>query len=257
VTDVHQVYTDKDNALLSQMPRAKFEEYVLNRIESEGTPEYFTISLIQDPNPYDSISGLPALSTRASSGFIRTLVFASDVSSYLETGDKIKISSAGDANYDGNFIIENVSTTTVTYIGESDLDEIATADGALTLELYDDPTDGEGYRFLEVFPFLNTEATILDTRVLKKVRPLEDDTDEPVIPLEDRIVILYGALHRAWSRIRNPEESLRNFQLFERKLARMSADVDAGEDHPRLKVSRSYLTSKRRSMRLGRRWRNF
>lgn len=256
--EVYEVYHEHHGSAMEAVSNLNFTELVLNSPRREGRPRWYSVDEYSDPNTYDAISGLPALSTRASDGNVRTLVFGSDVSSYLAEGDRIMIQNADNDKYNGEVVIEEVSTTNVVYIHPESLEESATADLNLEVLLQDDPEDNEQYRKLKFYPYLYTENTTLKIDYIQKVKPLENDLDEPIIPLRDRIVLLYGALEKAWSRIRNPEEALRNGQKYQNKLAKMAGNVQSGMDYPMLKPSSFYLTAKRGNFRRkNRRWRNF
>jgi hypothetical protein len=142
-----------------------------------------------------------------------------------------------------------VSTTTITYTGIVPYNESATADASLTVMAMDDRQDAESYRKIDLWPALNTEDTTIHVEYLKKLRPLESDSDEPGMPIQDRIVLVYGALSRAWRRMRNPEEAATNQALYEKKLSQMAAHIQSSTDPVRLKVSEVYLYGKRGSRR--------
>ena len=108
------------------------------------------------------------------------------------------------------------------------------------------------YRELLIFPAIYDKATTLHVDYVKEVTEMTSDGDEPVMPIEDRVVLLYGTLAWAWSAIlRNPEEAARNEQLYQRKLARMAGKMQDSMDKPKLVASSSYFNSKRGSMRRG------
>jgi len=124
---------------------------------------------------------------------------------------------------------------------------------------YVDPSSGTGetesdrYRVLKIYPSLSTEDTVLHIDYIKEVSALNADADEPVLPLEDRIVLVYGALAIAWSSVvRNPEETARNAALYDRKLTRMAGQVDESRDYPQLTISNDYIAKKRGRFRLRR-----
>ena len=256
--EVYEVYHDHHGQPMESISNLQFTELVLNSPRRESRPRWYTVDEYSDPVTYGSISGLPALSTRASDGNVRTLVFASDVSSYLADGDRVMIQLAGEEKYNGEVVIEDVSTTTVTYIHPEPLEEAATADLNLEVLLKDQKEDNEQFRRLKVYPYLYNQNTTLKIDYIQKVQPLEDATDEPIIPLRDRVVLLYGALEKAWSRIRNPEEALRNGQKYQNKLAKMAGNMQNGQDYPTMKVSSRYKTAKRANFRRRySRWRDF
>lgn len=110
-----------------------------------------------------------------------------------------------------------------------------------------DETESTRYRFMRVHPSRTDDPVTINIDYTKEIDPLVDDGDEPLMPIEDRIVLVYGALSRAWTRERNPEESQRNLMLFENKLARMAGKIEEGFDRPKLSVDHRYLTAKRGS----------
>lgn len=122
---------------------------------------------------------------------------------------------------------------------------------------YEDPTQltAEGevdrYRKMKLHPAIYENSTTLHIDYVKEALPLILDGDEPIMALEDRVVLVYGALARAWRRARNPEESANNQALFDRKLARMAGKLDDSQDKPSLEPASNYLAKKRgRSSRL-------
>ena len=117
---------------------------------------------------------------------------------------------------------------------------------------FQDPTDDtvetelDRYRVLKVFPAISSYTTILKVDYIKDVTPLELDGDEPLMPVEDRIVLYYGALSILWSSIgRNPEEAGRNKSLYEDKIARMMGKITDSMDKPRVEPESSYIVAKR------------
>lgn len=222
------------------------EELAQPEPKAEGIPLYYSTDDYVDPNQYSTISGLPALSTRASDNQIKTLVFASDVSSYLSEGDRIQITGAGYYAYNGEFIVSSVSTTTLQYTGPITYNESATSDTGLTVKLLNVEGSSERYKELRVYPALYSQRLNLKIDYQKQVPPLVDDSDQPIIPMGHRIVLFYGALMFAWSQIgRNPEEAQRNATLFERKLTKMAAEFDDSIDLAQMKPDMTYLQVKR------------
>lgn len=108
----------------------------------------------------------------------------------------------------------------------------------------DDETESDRYRRLEIYPSITLTPVTIKIKYIEEVDALEDDTDEPVIPINDRMVLYYGTLAHAWSIIARDEEmSLKAERQFATKLARMMGNVDEGFDQPKLGASSSYLSS--------------
>lgn len=114
-----------------------------------------------------------------------------------------------------------------------------------TTEYYGEDED-DRYRVLRIYPALYENSTTLHIDYVKEADSLELEGDEPIMPLEDRIVLVYGALSRAWRRARNPEEAATAQALFDRKLDRMKGKVEDSQDKPQLIASSTYLAGKRR-----------
>lgn len=121
---------------------------------------------------------------------------------------------------------------------------------------YKDPSPGDAetesdrFRQVRIYPAIATDAYTIHVDYVQEVIALDGDTDEPVLPLEDRIVIVYGALSKAWAALaRNPEEANRNLQLYANKLAFMTGDVEASFDTPRIGVNPRYIAGLRRPFR--------
>lgn len=116
---------------------------------------------------------------------------------------------------------------------------------------YYDPTEGtdetesDRYRIMRVYPSITDQPVTINIDHTKEISALVDDTDEPAMPLEDRVVLVYGALSREWRRLRNEEAATYNQQLFSQKLARMAGKVEDGFDRPKIQVDRRYLSAKR------------
>jgi hypothetical protein len=106
-------------------------------------------------------------------------------------------------------------------------------------------TEAARYRLLKIHPSMISDTITLHVDYVKEASPLDLDADEPLMPYEDRIVLVYGALSRAWARERNPEEALRNERLFKEKLDRMAGKVEDGFDKPQLTPDNLYVRKKR------------
>lgn len=248
------VWIDDRHEPLDGVGLQRFRQfYIINPVLA-SRPEIYTTDDYRDPSPYAAVGSLPALSTRASAGLTKTLVFASTVAALLAVGDRIEVSLSGDSTYNGEFVVATLSTTTITYTALEPLNEAAVADATLLLQAKTQETSVERYKELLLHPAVNnTEARLVHATYIIEPRPLEADTDEPLLPIEDRLCIVYGALVRAWSRERNPEEAARNGQLFVRKLAAMQGKLSDSTDQVRMEPSQAYLSTKRRR----RRHRNF
>lgn len=119
----------------------------------------------------------------------------------------------------------------------------------------DDETEADRYRQTRIYPSINTESVILNVDYVEEVDPLEDDADEPLIPVGDRIVLFYGACAMAYSAVaRNEDMHDRYWAKFQQKLARMSGNRDEGQDTPKLAPRASYVNAIRRQRPGSRGW---
>jgi hypothetical protein len=224
--------------------------------KSRGRPAYYTTTSYKDPNPFSSVSGLPASQQRKSDGLNKYIVYASTLNDVddvpvLNVGDKISVSGAGSERYNGEFIVAEVLTTnttndTIRFTGELSLKEALTSDSNIIVKKRNVEGAAERYREILIHPSLLPTKTSLKLDGIIHASPLENDTDEPLLPLEDRISLFYGACAKAWARERNPEEAARNYQLFQNKLALMKSKMEDGMEFPRLQIDREYLRVKRR-----------
>jgi len=117
---------------------------------------------------------------------------------------------------------------------------------------YYDPSSGtdeletDRYRQLRVYPSITKSACTVYIDYMKEVEEMSADGDEPVLPIEDRIVLKYGALKTAWRTIaRNPEEAQISSQEFYARLNRMSGKIEDSQDNPRITPDSSYFKKRR------------
>lgn len=212
----------------------------------EGFPNCYSTNNYVDPEPFSLVGSLPALSTRASAKLVRTLVFAADVSALLDVGNRIEITASGDKNYNGKFVISSVSTTTITYTALERFNEAAVADATLVFKKANGRTEEESYRELWIYPSLvSTEDVTLKIDYIKKGIPLDANADEPLMPIEDRAVLVYGALSRQWVKHRDPETFRDNETKFQTKVSKMLASINGSIDLPNIGISSTYVTRKR------------
>ena len=127
---------------------------------------------------------------------------------------------------------------------------------ASQIEFYDPtPLDGETesdrYRQLMLYPAQNNKNIAVHVDYKREVTALSADADEPLIPIGDRIVLVYGALARAWVKHRSLETYALNTQEYTAKLKEMAAKYEKGTDNPRISPTTSYMAYKR-GRRIGR-----
>jgi hypothetical protein len=141
-----------------------------------------------------------------------------------------------------------VTNDTITYSALTSRTESSTADTGITVTKQNTESY-ETQNQLIVFPSMFNQTTLLTVDYIKDIQALEDDDDEPSIPLKDRVVLYWLGASYAYSRERNPEEALLYRQLAEQRLAKMAGRTTESIDKPSLVPSNLYLNSKRQSIR--------
>lgn len=229
--------------------------------KSEGYPAYYTTTDYKDPEAYADIAGLPASATRTSSGLVKTIRFAStlgasETSALLRPGDQIEVivSGADGYRYSSRATVTRLFTGSATndsisYTGLVNWNEGATADTGIQVRKLE-PESYDKYREIITYPGIFNARINLELDYIKQIVSLEADTDEPVVPLRDRIVLYYGALYHTWTRKRNPEEAGAARQLFQAKLDKMAGKTEDSPDKPQMVPSKLYMGAKRAGQRL-------
>jgi hypothetical protein len=107
-------------------------------------------------------------------------------------------------------------------------------------------SEDDRYRQVRLYPSITTSPITLSIDYIEEAVPLVDDADEPIIPLEDRIVLYYGAGAMAWSVLQRNEEMHDKWMMkANAKLSRMAGDRDDGFDTPKITPDSSYIQSQR------------
>lgn len=243
--DVIRAWTDYTGKLMEPLDDESFKKLTLSQPRRADRPRYFTLTDYYEPNEYSSVDSLPTLTTRESDGYVRTLIFDLSVEDYLEIGDQIKIISSDIQDYNGEFTIQEVSTNTISYTATEILTESPTADTNLTLYLKNTEDAYKDVIQLEIYPYLNDEDTTIHVEGMSRPEALEDDDDEPNIPLQYRSVLVCGASELAWRRHRNPEEAVIAYRKYKELVKKMKSKYRIGKDPFSIQVSNLYLRSKR------------
>ena len=120
-----------------------------------------------------------------------------------------------------------------------------------TTDFYDpssgtDELETDRYRQLRVWPAISQYKTLIKVDYVQEIDALEDDGDEPLMPIEDRIVLVYGALAKLWRSIgRSTEDAQINEGLFQQKLAKMMGKIQDSMDKPRIEPESRYIVARR------------
>lgn len=231
---------------LDNLGLQEFRQKTLYIPDIDGFPSCYTTQGTIDPTPYSAIESLPSLSTRASSGLVKTLTFGATITSFIAAGDRIQVSRSGSQAYNGEFIVATSSGSSITYTGVENLEESATADATLQVLARNQKTSDEEVKELWLHPSIITEQdVVIHVDYQKRVEELEDDADEPLMPIEDRAVLLYGALSRQWVKHRDPDTFSANVSLFQNKIKMMASDANDSIDKPSIIVDGNYIQRKR------------
>lgn len=247
-TEVYHQYNEKP---LEGKGLQEFRRVTATSPSAEARPYFYTTTDFFEPDQYEAPVGLPALLSRSSAGYLKTFIFSGDVRDFFAQGTRIKITNAGNSTYNGEFVIQDNPTLTsivgdtIKIVGDIQASESATADATIVFQTQSNKRDTEKFRKLLVHPSLFNSKTTIHVDYIIDVVPLEEDSDEPLIPIADRIVLLYGALSKAWARERNEEESIKNLQLYEKKLKDMLGRVSDSLEVAQVTPSQTYLNVKR------------
>lgn len=230
-----------------------FRERQLLAPHEEGAPRFGTVWDWSRPDKFSAVSGAPNVTHRASAGLLKTLTFDADPSTAYPVGTRIQVSGAGIDSYNGRFVVSSLDASNfkLTYTGTLPLTQTSTADGSITLTTENGETTDNRYLEFLIHPSQDSsDKHLIHVDYIAQPIPLENDADEPLMPLSDRSVLLYGALSMSWVRERNEKTAQINEIKFERKLAKMLGKLDSHTDHVRLQVSKNYLAIKRYRRRL-------
>lgn len=105
--------------------------------------------------------------------------------------------------------------------------------------------DSSGNKQLRWYPSCWDTPVILHVEGRQEATALSADADEPLMPVEDRICLFYGACSRAWARERNESEATKNWNLFIMKLNEMAAKGGDGPQKTTMEADPDYLVNKR------------
>lgn len=111
--------------------------------------------------------------------------------------------------------------------------------------LYMDDEDDDGQKYIYLYPSCYDKPVRIKVKGMRKATKLDDDADEPLIPIQDRVVLYYGALSYAWERERNESESAKSWNLFERKLMKMASRAGDAPQVTEMGVDHNYLIKTR------------
>jgi len=112
----------------------------------------------------------------------------------------------------------------------------------------DDETEADRYRQTRIYPAITSENIILNIDAIQDVTALDEDEDEPLMPITDRGVLYYGGLYLAARALARNEELSQLYQGdYQRKLSRMAGNREERPDQPMIAPNSRYYNAIRRS----------
>jgi len=258
--EVVEVRHDMKSSGLENSGLQEFLKVVNQNPQAEAMPAYYTVSDYIDASPTASIATLPPVLSRSSNGLLKSLIFSASLGTVSSTqliieGQHIAVSGAGHYSYNTPDVMvaaigtTNVANDTVSYLGTAKKYESLVSDTSIAVQQFKEATIGNRHRRMTLFPSIYMTPTIIRVNYIREVQPLINDLDEPAIPVEDRVVLLYGALARAWFKQRNPESSQYNEALFKERLGRMKAKWEDSLEKGQMVVNNDYINKQRRARR--------
>lgn len=100
-------------------------------------------------------------------------------------------------------------------------------------------------RFTRIWPARYDKDITLHVMYKKEATALDSDSDEPIIPLEDRIILFYGAAWMSWKRETDNADSTSSYNLYQKKLDDMIARWADATDMPQLEMDDRYTSWRR------------
>jgi hypothetical protein len=111
----------------------------------------------------------------------------------------------------------------------------------------DGESESDRYRQTRVYPSITATPVTLNVDYIQDVTELDDDADEPLLPIGDRIVLYYGAGAEAWSILSRNEEMADKWRIKAlEKLSRMAGEREDGMDTPSVSPKSGYINNIRR-----------
>lgn len=214
---------------------------------ASGRPSQYSVGPFREPDEYSDIPGLAAPTLYASNGLVKTLPFYQDLTGLIFPGDQIEVQGSTEYTINGQWVVSSVNGGALTFTGLVPFNTNGTSIGMnVTVRRKDAQVAVASFRDLIIYPAISLKRTSLTVDYQVNVEELEDDADEPPMPVEDRIVLYYGAMWLSASRERNTEWAQENLALMQAKLARMAGKTEDTPERPVMKMSPQYLSTKRR-----------
>jgi hypothetical protein len=242
---VREVITPNASAPLMNVALQQFRKHQISGGALIGSPSYYAEGPMEEPSPYTSIAGLPAVTSRESAGLSKTIHFTGDPSTTVSVGDRIHIESPNQYTYAGDFIVSAVTSSSISYTGRIALDEGATTDATITVQFLTTSNSSPAPTLL-VYPSIMQRNQRINMVVDYQAYPSEliADRDEPRIPREHRSVLVYGAMWLSCDRETDADRAAQYKGQLELTLQQMLARSSSTAKTPTMRVSNSYLQSK-------------
>lgn len=230
---------------LHPVSQQQFRKHQVSGGARIGSPSFYFQGPAVAPEPYSSIPSLPQVIGRSSRGLVKTIELAAEAAGFLEVGSKIRVLSPNAYQYEGDFTVTSVSGNTFSYTGRVPLNDTA-ADDALVVLQESNQNLGPAPS-LYIFPAIqekNRRITML-VDYTSYASELLADKDEPLIPFEWRKVLFEGGMWLSCDRNTDAERAETFRQLMEQTLSRMLLKTENVQKTPTMRLSNSYLSSKR------------
>lgn len=210
-----------------------------------GSPSYYCEGGQEDPSPYVSITDLPSIAGRASTGLVKTITFNANITNYVSVGDRIHIECPNSYDYTGDFIVSAVSGADLSYTAKTATTESYTADTSIVVMAVNIQNVSPA-RHLLVYPSIQHRNQRINLIVDYQKFPSEliADSDEPLIPREHRSVLFFGAMWLSSDRETDLERADRYQSLMAAEIQRMITRGSSTPKTPTIRVSNSYLRTK-------------
>ena len=234
------------NRPLQQMGINEFRRQMSAYGTSLGRPMSYSVGPAREPDTYENITSLPMSVSRSSNGLTKTINIGASPSNFIAVGDYISVSGASDYSYNVESVVSAINGNTFSYTGTVALNEATINDSSIIIRSLREGNEAS-YRNLILYPAICDKRTSMVVDYQINPEALEFDGDEPLMPVNDRMVLYYGAMWLAASRERNESWAQENLALMKQMLARMAGKNEATAERPVMRVSQNYMSSKRRS----------
>lgn len=217
-----------------------------------GKPHIFAEGPRIMPNPYAVIAGLTNPISRQSDGLQKTLYFSQDPSQFLQPGDRLRVVSGLKFEYEGDVSLSAVSAEnkSIQYTARNKRIEANTAVSVPNeIQIFSIAEgDQDPYPTLVIHPSMDEYNHVNNLIVDYQAYPEEllNPDDEPMIPIQHRQVLFFGAMWLSCDRDTDMERAAMYKGLMDQEIQRMVALTTMPARTPKIEFSKDYIKSKMR-----------